>query len=122
MRKRIRKLGFFLNCCEHGYIRINADDNFDELSRKYFIESMLVGASTGIIRLTYIYGNVRIDDGAKRINAIMQFINDEFPIDEFVLRDIGIEADRPMYYSELKNTEFFDKFCCYEFFVEEYTI
>ena len=122
MNKRIRKLGFFLNCFENGHVRINADDNFDELSKKYFIKSILVGASTGIIRLTHIYGNVRIDDGAKRINAIIQFISDEFPIDEFVLNDIDIDADRPMYYSELKNTEFFDKFCNYEFFVEEYTI
>ena len=108
MNKRIHKLGFFLNCYENGHIRINADDNFDELSKKYFIKGILVGASTGIIRLTHIYGNIRIDDG--------------FPIDEFVLSDIGIEADRPMYYSELKNTEFFDKFCNYEFFVEEYNI
>ena len=117
MNKRIRKLEFFLKCHENGHVRINADDNFDELSKKYFIKSILVGASTGIIRLTHIYGNVRIDDGAKRINAIIQFISDEF-----VLNDIGISADKPMYYSELKNTEFFDKFCGYEFFVEEYTI
>ena len=122
MNKRIRKLGFFLNCYESGHVMVNADDNFDELSKKYFIKSILVGASTGIIRLTNIYGDVRIDDGAKRINAILQFISNEFPIDEFVLRDIGIEADRPMYYNELKNTEFIDKFRNYEFFVEEYTI
>lgn len=122
MNKRIRNLGFFIDYYRNGHVRVNADDNFDELSKKYFIKSILVGASTGIIRLTHIYGNVRIDDGAKRINAIMQFVNDEFTVDEFVLRDIGIEADRPMYYSELKNTEFFDKFCNYEFFVEEYTI
>lgn len=122
MNKRIRNLGFLLDCYENGHVRVNADDNFDELSKKYFIKSILVGASTGIIRLTNICDNVRIDDGAKRINAIMQFISDEFPIDEFVLRDIGIEADRPMYYSELKNTEFLDKFRNYEFFVEEYTI
>lgn len=122
LKKCIKSIGYFINRYNNHAIIIDPKDNFDELSRKYFIQSLLVGSSTGIIRITDNgFGKIKIDDGAKRVNAIVDFVSGKFPLDDFVLRDIGVETNMPMYYSELfGNRVFEDKFLNYLCFVEVY--